>query len=179
MKTVRSQSTMPKARRMFLLIMRISPVLLAAALLVGCSKKNSGRFQPLMSYMQQVDILTGNYLHGDAAQARKSLGDLLQFSQDPKTQMLTDTARAQMAYQTYERLYVLEMRVGNPADADAALAKVKEYQLKFFKLANASDADTAKAAANLTPERIRSDVDEMDKRQNRRQLPNYAQAVQK
>lgn len=177
MQTLKSSFPRQMGRGTFLLVTGILLVLPVATLLTGCSKKSS-RFAPLANYMREQDILTDNYFKGDAAQARKSLGDLLDFYQNPKTQLLTDSARAQMAYETYERLYVLETRVGNSADADAALAKVKEYRLKFYKLSNVSDANIAKETANLTPDNIRSAVDEVDQRENNGQLPQYARTAQ-
>jgi len=164
----------------FLLFIQVSTMFFAAVLLFGCSKKSSsGRFEPLMDYMKQQDQLTAGYLHGDATQARKSLEDLMQYYQDPKTKMLTDTARAQMLYQTYSRLFMLETRTGNEAQAKAALTRVNEWQVQFYKLANVSDKDMADAKKNLTLEKIQTMVDEMDKRENRGQLPQYVQAIQK
>jgi len=166
--------------RLVLLFIKVWTVFVAVMLLFGCSKKaGSGRFEPLGRYMRQQDQLTAGYLHGDAAQARKSLGQLMQYYQDPKTKLLTDTARAQSIYQTYCRLFMLETRTGNEAGAEAALAKAREWQLQFYKLANASDKDIADLNKKFTPEYIQAMVDERDKRQNRGELPQYAQAIPK
>jgi hypothetical protein len=159
----------------FLLFIRVSTVFLAVVLLCGCSKKSGfRRFEPLIDYMQQQDQLTAPYLHGDAAQARKSLGKLMQYYQDPNTKLMTDTARAQMVYQTYCRLFMLETRTGHEAEAQAALAKAREWQLQFYKLANAPNR-----VPDLTLENIQALVDEIDKRENGGQLPQYVQTIPK
>lgn len=177
---MKPEFTNPPQMKPLLRFIKFSTIFFAAALFFGCSKKSSsGRFEPLTNYMKQQDQLTAGYLHGEAPQARKSLEDLMQYYQDPKTKMLADAARAQMLYQTYSRLFMLETRTGNAAQAEAALAKVKEWQEQFLKLANVSDKDMADAKKNLTLDKIQTMVDEMDKRQNRGQLPQYAQAIQK
>jgi hypothetical protein len=121
--------------------------------------------------MRQEETLTAGYFQGDAAQARKSLGELIQYYQDPKTKLLTPDARAKSIYETYYRLFALEKRTGNEGAAEAALAKTREWRQRFFQLINAPDQD----GGTLTPDRIQALVDEMDKRQNRGQLPHYVQ----
>src|SRR5271165_3153464 len=121
---------------------KVVTVLVAMMLLSGCSKKpGAGRFDSLSDYMKQQDQLTDGYLHGNAAQARKSLEQMVQYYSDPKTKLLAAAARAQMLDETYRRLCLLETRSGNAAEADAALAKAREWRLKFYRLANVSEMD--------------------------------------
>jgi hypothetical protein len=177
-KSDETTTRIPAQMNLILHCLKVSTIFFAVALLSGCSKKSaSGRFEPLTGYMKQQDQLTAGYLHGDAVQARKSLGDLLKFYQAPGTKPLADAARAQMVFQTYSRLFILETRTGNPAEAEAALARVREAQEQFYKLANVSDKDLAAAKQNLTPEKIQAMVDEMDERENRGQPPQYLQTA--
>ena len=150
-----------------ILLLRASTALLAAGLLLGCSKKSdSGPAGPqAQAIKQQSDLMTG-YFQGDAAQARKSLQQLLQLYQDSKTPMPSDAARTQRVYETYCRLFVLETRTGNQAAADAALAKVSEAG------ANLPDADKI-----FAPDKILAMVDGLDLRENHRQPAKYARGA--
>jgi hypothetical protein len=143
---------------------------IAITLLTGCSKN---RFKPLADYMKQLDELDAGYFHGDAAAARDSLGKMIQYYQDPHTQLLADAARAQMTWQTYCRLYLLETRTGNVPAAQDDLDKARQWESKFYKLANVPDT----SAHDLTPDKIESLVDEIDKRENNGQLPQYTQSL--
>src|ERR1017187_303719 len=149
-------------------------VLVGLALFCGCSKRSApSPLKTAMDAMRQEETLTAGYFQDDAAQARKSLGELIQYYQDPKTKLLTPDARAKQIYETYYRVFVLEKRTGNEGEAEAALAKMREWRQRFFQLVNVPD----QGGGTLTPERIQAMVDEADKRQNRGQLPHYVQTL--
>jgi hypothetical protein len=150
--------------------LKIPTVFLLVALAFGCSKN---KFEPLTNYMKQQDELGAGYFHGSADQARDSISRMLEYYQDPNTKLLTDTARAQMVYQTYCRLYMLESRTGHDAAAQDGLDKAQRWQQQFYKLANAQGG-----APELTPDKIRDLVDEIDRRENNGQLPDYTQTKQ-
>jgi hypothetical protein len=158
------------------IFVKATPVLVGLALFCGCSKRSAPNpLKPVMDSMRHEESLTAGYLQGDAAQARKSLDQLIQFYQDPKTKLLTPDARAKASYETYSRLFALEKRTGNEAEAEAALAKMREWRQRFFQLVNAPDQD----GATLTPERVQALADEMDKAQNHGQPPHYVQTLAK
>jgi hypothetical protein len=99
------------------------------AILGGCASTESKQ----LAVIQGSDSFFKAYLDGDASRARQSLNQMIQYFQSQQADILGPSGQAGYLFVVYARLYVLEMRVGNKDQAEAALTKAQYWHLQNYE----------------------------------------------
>jgi hypothetical protein len=118
------------------------------------------------------------YLAGDVNQARQNLELMIQLYQSQKAKILGQSGQAHDLFCSYARLYVLEKRVGNKDDSEAALIRARYWQLESYESSDdgwKSRVPMDEFMRNTTPEKISEIADKLDKGSTSGKGPKYIQ----
>jgi hypothetical protein len=121
------------------------------------------------------NALSRGYLYDDVTAAEQ---DLLQNAALLEgATILEPTGRAQLLSLTCFRLYVLEVRIGNSAMAQASLIKARYWSLRHGELLGNNVVNSIRDINEFTPERITKYVDDLDKRHHDGKEARYLETV--
>jgi hypothetical protein len=148
--------------------------IIISTFLSGCASTGSKQ----LAVIQENGPFYKAYLNGDVNQARQNLAQMIQLYQSPKAEILGPSAQAGYLFGCYARLFVLESRVGNKDDAEAALTKARYFHLESYD--KSDDGWRTRVTLNeflryQTPEQITRIVDRLDKGSNGGNEPKYIQ----
>jgi hypothetical protein len=161
--------------------MKLNRLLVAVAIgvmfttfLNGCASAQSGKLEVIQDSGKFYKV----YLEGDVNQARQNLEQMIEFFKGQRAKVLGPSGQAHYLFCSYARLYVLEKRVGNKDNAEAALIKARYWQLESYELSDddwKSRVPMDEFMPNTTPEKISEIVDKLDKGSNNGKEPKYVQ----
>ncbi|MEI9866631.1 MAG: hypothetical protein WDN00_19180 [Limisphaerales bacterium] len=118
------------------------------------------------------------YLGGDVNQARQNLELVIQLYQNQKVKILGRSGQAGDLFCSYARLYVLEKKVGNKDDTEAALIRARYWQLESYESSDdgwKNRTPMNEFMATTTPEKISEMVDKLDEGSTGGKGPTYIQ----
>ena len=141
----------------------ILALFLAMNFLLGCSAKHS-KIVPsedeMKAFYNEEEKLSVPYWTGNVDQARQSLNQTIQLIK--QSNGLSFSAQAGFLYIEYARLYVLEKRAGNKADAELALSKAKFWRIRNLNPSEALDDSAIVKIMSDTPELMVKYIDVLD-----------------
>jgi uncharacterized protein YacL (UPF0231 family) len=147
---------------------------LAATLLLGCRNEIIDPSQPIRA---QHDQLIDKYLQGNVEQAKESLKQAINLIQNET--VMTQIGHDNHLILDYDRLYVLEKRIGNESAAKSYFMEARDLDIKALELINTPADEISKELKSYDEESIMKDVDKLDKMQNNGNLPAYLQYIPK
>ena len=145
---------------------------------LGCSghKSNVNEIMAVSKYLDEEDKLFTTYMTGDVAQARQSLKDRIQHTKDQSQSVLSAHAQSGRLSMEYARLYVLEKRTGNNADAEEALSKSLYWRIRNLEPPYSTNDEDIIYVMSYPPEKVMKGVDKFDAGDNG-DKPKYLQYI--
>jgi len=146
--------------------------------LVACNHESSGALQQARRNIgSQHQQLIYKYLAGDVAQARESMEQSVRLIEGET--VLSPIEHTAYLLNDYCHLYALEKRVGNESAASIYLKKAIEWNLKSLDLLDITEERRKEDIKSFDAEYIMWLSDDMDKGENKGNLPFYVQNIPK
>jgi hypothetical protein len=143
---------------------------------IGCQREELSASPRLIREQHQKFVR--QYFQGDATQAKASLEQAVRLLENETA--LTPLGQADLLSLDYDRLYVLETRIGNESAANIYWVKARSWNIKSMESVNlSSDQVKARIVTYSAAQRIVAEVDKIGKAENNGNLPNYILYIQK
>ncbi len=168
---------MPTYRK---LALTVAAMICGAALFVlsACGRGPAQARSLPESLFQEERALYRDYMKGDTKDARRALQELIRRFEDADPTASPGVRIGILCWHS-ARLFALERRTGDETAADQALIRARYWSLRRFEWEQQQPhAMPLTSYATMTPERMLSDVDKLDRGANFGRSPKYLEAIE-
>lgn len=138
-------------------------------LAIGCRSEASD--EPQQRVRDRHNQMIGEYLCGDVAQAKMALEQDIKFVEGETA--LTSLGHDDLIAFDYDRLYVLEKRIGDDSAAKDSLAQARRWDIKAMEAIKMSLPEMRERMDDYSAAKVLEAVNKDDRDLNNGNLPQY------